>query len=85
MLATSSVNQAKLIKLESVRLIIRSHQKFQFLNEACNMKNRTTYYKILTKLAFAENSTEAFRAFKMPLQHVIFKFKLNLKIKILEY
>jgi hypothetical protein len=59
-MATGYSNSKLIAKLDTIKYIIKNHgpSKFDFLNQAINIKSRTSFYTILTKLLFVDDYNE---------------------------
>ena len=69
-LASGYMSGKLMLKLNGINFILCNHTAghFPFLNEASNMRNRTTFYLTLGRLLFMEDSPTRFRSFMAPLQ-----------------
>ena len=62
-----------LLKLDAITYILQHHasENFAFLDDPANSRNRSTFYYILARLLFMEDTPSKFKSFVAPLQQVL--------------
>ena len=62
-----------LLKLDAITYILQHHasENFAFLDDPANSRNRSTFYYILARLLFMEDTPSKFKTFVAPLQQVL--------------
>lgn len=71
-LAVGYMSGKLLLKLDAISYILQHHasENFAFLEDPANSRNRSTFYYILARLLFMEDTPSKFKAFVAPLQQV---------------
>lgn len=71
-LAVGYMSAKLLLKLDAITYILQHHasENFAFLDDPANSRNRSTFYTILARLLFMEDTSAKFKAFVAPLQQV---------------
>lgn len=71
-LAVGYMSGKLLLKLDAISYILQHHasENFAFLDEPVNSRNRSSFYYILARLLFMEDTPSKFKAFVGPLQQV---------------
>lgn len=71
-LAVGYMSGKLLLKLDAINYVLQHHasENFSFLDDPANSRNRSTFYYILARLLFMEDTPAKFKAFVAPLQQV---------------
>ena len=72
-LAVGYMSGKLLLKLDAITYILQHHasENFAFLDDPANSRNRSTFYYILARLLFMEDTPSKFKTFVAPLQQVL--------------
>ena len=71
-LAIGYMSGKLLLKLDAVSYLLQNHgsKEFAFLDDPTQSRNRTTFYFILARLLFLDESSSKYKAFLSPFQQV---------------